>query len=329
LSLLKPVRLPALTLPENLLLAPLAGWTDAAFRSVCVQAGAALGYTEMVSAEGLARGGSKTWELLERADNERYWGVQLFGSDPRSAAAAVRLLAAREPSLIDLNCGCAVPKVLKAGGGAALLRVPQRIGELVRAMRQESGAPVTVKIRSGWDSSSLNYVEAAELACEAGAAAICLHPRTRAQGFSGRAEWAQIAELKRQLPVPVFGSGDVLTAEDALRLAAQTGCDAVLFARGALGNPFIFTQARRLFAGLPPAPAPSAPERLQMALRQLQLAVAFRGERRACRELRKHFAAYSRGLPGGSQLRARAVRAERAEDYERLVREYLASEGWG
>jgi nifR3 family TIM-barrel protein len=323
LSLLQAVALPKLTIPGNLFLAPMAGWTDAAFRALCVEQGAFLCFTEMVSAEGLARGGEPTWALLSRAENEQFWGVQLFGADPRALSAAVKLLAPLRPSLLDLNCGCSVPKVLKTGAGAALLRAPGRIGELVGAMRGESDAPVTVKIRSGWDASSLNYLEAAGEACRAGAAAVSLHPRTRAQGFTGRADWSQIARLKACLPVPVFGSGDVFSAADAFRLLRETGCDAVFLARGALGNPFLFAEARRLFAGQPPGPAPSPAERLRAALRQLDGAVRLYGETTACREMRKHFCAYTRGLPAGARLRSLAVAARRVADYRALAEEYL------
>jgi nifR3 family TIM-barrel protein len=323
LSLLAEVRLPNLTIPGNLFMAPMAGYTDAAFRALCVEQGAFLCFTEMVSAEGLARGGEPTWALLSRAENETHWGVQLFGSEPRALAAAASLLAPLRPSLLDLNCGCSVPKVLKAGAGASLLRSPERLAALVRAMRENSEAPVTVKIRSGWDSASLNYLQVAEAAVRAGAAAVGLHPRTRAQGFTGRADWTQIAELKRRLGAPVFGSGDVFSADDALRLARETGCDAVLLARGALGNPFLFAEARRLFAGLPPAPAPSPAERLQAALRQLSGAVRLYGESTACREMRKHFCAYTRGLPGGARLRSLAVAALTVADYQALAAEYL------
>ena len=323
MSLLQLVRLPNLTIPGNLFMAPMAGYTDAAFRTLCVEQGAFLCFTEMVSAEGLVRGGKPTWALLARAENEEFWGVQLFGSEPRALAAAVRLLAPLRPSLLDLNCGCSVPKVLKSGAGAALLRSPGRIGELVRAMRGQTDAPVTVKIRSGWDSSSLNYLEVAGEACRAGAAAVCLHPRTRVQGFTGRADWSQIANLKGRLEARVFGSGDVFSAADAARLARETGCDAVFFARGALGNPFLFSEARRLFAGLPPGPGPSPTERLQAALRQLAGAVRLYGEATACREMRKHFCAYTRGLPGGARLRGLAVAARQVADYQALAEEYL------
>jgi tRNA-dihydrouridine synthase B len=323
MSLLAEIRLPNLIIPGNLFMAPMAGYTDAAFRALCVEQGAFLCFTEMVSAEGLARGGEPTWALLARAENETLWGVQLFGSEPRALAAAVRLLAPLQPSLLDLNCGCSVPKVLKSGAGAALLRSPALVGQLVRAMRGQTGAPVTVKIRSGWDSASVNYLQVAEEACRAGAAAVCLHPRTRAQGFTGRADWTQIAELKRRLGAPVFGSGDVFSAADAARLARETGCDAVLFARGALGNPFLFAETRRLFAGLPPGPDPSPAERLQAALRQLAGAVRLYGEATACREMRKHFCAYTRGFPGGARLRSLAVAAQRVADYQALAAEYL------
>lgn len=322
-SILKPIELPGLRIPGNIFLAPMAGYTDAAFRSLCREQGAALAFTEMMSAEGLARGSRKTLELARRAENEELWGVQIFAGEPRSAAAAVRALEPLKPSLYDLNCGCSVPKVLKAGAGAALLRDPQRIREILRAMRGETDSPLSVKLRSGWDPDSLNYLQAAELAQEGGAALACLHPRTRSQGFSGSADWSHVAELKRSSSLPVFGSGDLFSAEQAAALMSRTGCDGVMFARGAIGNPFIFAQALALFRGQPPLPGPEAEVRLATALEQLARAVALHGELRACRQMRKHFCAYSRGIPGGAQLRGRAVRAERLEDYRHLVEDYL------
>ncbi len=321
--LLKPIELPGLHIPGNIFLAPMAGYTDAAFRSLCLEQGASLAFTEMMSAEGLARGSRKTLELARRAENEELWAVQIFASEPNSAAAAVRALEPLRPSLYDLNCGCSVPKVLKVGAGAALLRDPRRIREILQAMRGETGAPLSVKLRSGWDPDSLNYLEAAELAQEGGASLACLHPRTRSQGFSGTADWSHVARLKRHSSLTVFGSGDLFGAEQAAVLMDETGCDGVMFARGAIGNPFIFAQALALFRGLPPLPSPEAGVRLAAALEQLARAVALHGERRACRQMRKHFCAYSRGIPGGAQLRSRAVRAERLEDYRQLVEDFL------
>ena len=321
--LLKPIELPGLRIPGNIFLAPMAGYTDAAFRSLCLEQGASLAFTEMMSAEGLARGSRKTLELARRAENEVLWGVQIFASEPRSAAAAVHALELLGPSLYDLNCGCSVPKVLKVGAGAALLRDPQRIREILQAMRGETGAPLSVKLRSGWDPDSLTYLQAAELAQEGGASLACLHPRTRSQGFSGTADWSHVARLKRHSSLAVFGSGDLFSAEQAAVLMGETGCDGVMFARGAIGNPFVFAQALALFQGLPPLPSPEAGVRLAAALEQLARAAVLHGERRACRQMRKHFCAYSRGIPGGAQLRSRAVRAERLEDYRQLVEDYL------
>jgi nifR3 family TIM-barrel protein len=277
----------------------------------------------MLSAEALARGSSKTLQLARRAENERQWGVQLFAAGERSAAAAVRALERLRPSLYDLNCGCSVPKVLKTGAGAALLRNPERIRDILKAMRGETAAPLAVKLRSGWDPDSLNFLEAAALAYEGGADLICLHPRTRSQGFSGRADWSHIAELKQRSGLQVFGSGDLFSADDAVQMVNLTGCDGVMFARGAIGNPFIFAQTLALFSGRPVLPPPGPEERLALALEQLTRAVPIYGETRACRQMRKHFCYYCRGLPGGADLRAKAVRAETVEDYRRLVEQYL------
>jgi tRNA-dihydrouridine synthase len=190
-------------------------------------------------------------------------------------------------------------------------------------MRGETAAPVSVKIRSGWDRQSLNYVETVAKAIDGGAALICLHPRTRTQGFSGRADWSHLADLRRRVGVPVFGSGDLFSAEDAARMMIATGCDGVMLARGAIGDPFLFARTLRLFSGLPPEPPPSPEQRLTAALAQLSLSIALAGEDQACRKMRKHFSAYTKGIPGGSELRSRAIRAAREAEYRALVEEYL------
>jgi tRNA-dihydrouridine synthase B len=278
----------------------------------------------MVSAEGIVRDNAKTLELLRRDDNERLFAVQIFASEPRPAATAVQKLARYRPDLYDLNCGCSVAKVLKSGSGAALLRAPEKIGAIVKAMRGQTDSPVTVKLRSGWDQDSINYLSCAQAAERSGAAMVCLHPRTRSQGFSGRARVSELKELKTHCSVPVIGSGDLFSPADALRIFRETGCDALMFARGALGNPFIFAAAKSLLSGGDATPAPTpqtGPERLQTAVQQLRTAVRFKGETRACKEMRKHFCYYSKGLTGGAEFRARVVRAERVEDYLDLVSE--------
>ena len=323
------VRIGELDLPGNLFLAPVAGYSDAAFRSVCVDQGAALCFTEMVSAEALTRGHPKTKELLGRAENERRYAVQLFGSKPGVLAAAATQALAWSPAVIDLNCGCPVPKIVRSGAGSALLRRPELIRDIVRAIvaaLAEAGAdrlPVTVKIRSGWDSDGLNYLETAQAAVEGGALAITLHARTRAQGYGGRADWSQIAQLVRALPVPVFGSGDVFTAEDALRMLAQTGCAAVMIARGAMGNPFIFREIRALIDGAAAAP-PTVAERAATARRHLELSAGFLGEKTACVEFRKQFCSYSKGSPSGAQLRSEAVHASSLAEFERIFDRWVA-----
>jgi tRNA-dihydrouridine synthase B len=283
----------------------------------------------MVSAEGIARGSLKSFDLLQRGRQESIWGVQLFGSDPQSAAAAVRLLEPLEVSLFDLNCGCSVPKVLKSGSGSALLQDPERIRRLVRAMTAETRAPVSVKLRSGWSSESLNYRETAEAAVAGGASMVCLHPRTRRQGFSGAAQWGHIAVLKTMLSVPVIGSGDLFSPEDAVRMMRETGCDGVMFARGALGNPFVFAQTRALLRGETPVEVPDQ-VRLETALEQLRRSLCFKPEPVACREMRKHFSYYSRGIHRGAELRRRIVGAGSLQDYQDIIKAHLdRSDGIG
>jgi len=279
----------------------------------------------MVSAEGIVRNNAKTLELLQRADNERLFAVQIFASEPGVAARAVEKLTIFQPDLYDLNCGCSIAKVLKTGSGAALLRSPEKIGAIVKAMREQTDRPVSVKLRSGWDQGSINYLHCAETAERGGAAMVCLHPRTRSQGFSGRARVSELKELKARCSVPVIASGDLFTPEDALTVFRETGCDGIMFARGALGNPFIFKATKALLAGVDPGPLPVGPQRLETALRQLKAAARFKGEVRACKEMRKHFCYFSKGMSGGAEFRARAVRAERVDDYLNLVAKISAS----
>jgi nifR3 family TIM-barrel protein len=288
----------------------MAGFTDTAFRAVCLAHGAALCFTEMVSCEGIIRGNGKTLELLGRAAGESLLAVQLFTADPVVAAEAAERLKSFEPALIDLNCGCPVPKVVKSGAGAGLARDIRRLGSIVRALADHSDAPVTAKLRAGWDADSVNSNEAGRAAEDNGAAAVCLHPRTRAQGYSGRAAWDLIGRLKQHVSVPVFGSGDLFAPEDAARLLCETHCDGVMFARGALGNPFIFELTRHLLSTGHPAPDPSPYERLRVAQEHLRLAVQDKGERVGTKEMKKHLCAYTKGLPGATELRNLLVHAD-------------------
>jgi tRNA-dihydrouridine synthase B len=300
----------------------MAGYTDAAFRALCVAQGAALCYAEMVSAEAIHRGSDRSLALLDRFPGERYLGHQIFAASPEAAASAVRAIHRLAPTVIDLNCGCSVPKVLKSGCGAALLRDPALVGRLVQAMRDRTDLPVTVKLRLGWDERSITYLDCAREAVRAGAAAVALHPRTRSQGFSGTARWQELARLKEAVPVPVFGSGDLWSAADAIAMADETGVDAIMIARGSLGNPFIFAEIRATLEGQ--EFRVGARERLEAALQHLALEAEAKGEPVACREMRKHFVAYSRGMAGGAALRQAVVHASTIAEYRELVAEYLA-----
>jgi nifR3 family TIM-barrel protein len=323
MDLYRPVAIGSLALPGNLFLAPVAGYSDQAFRSICLDRGADFTCTEMVSAEALTRNRARTEPLLVRAENERRYAVQIFGADPVAMYRAALLLAPWRPDAVDINCGCPVPKVIKTGAGSALMRRPETLGRIVeavvRASREALGnAPVTVKLRSGWDAASLNYRDCARIAVEAGAALVCLHPRTRTQGYSGTSDWAHIADLASRLPVPVAGSGDLFSPEDAGRMFRETGCAAVMFARGALGNPFIFAATKALLGGEGwQEPAPQ--EKLETAFRQLNILARDRGERNACREMRKQFCAYTKGINGGAALRNRLIHADTIEEYRLII----------
>jgi len=223
--------------------------------------------------------------LLRRADNEKRYAIQLFGADPARIAQAAALLGPWHPAAVDINAGCPVPKVVRNGAGSALMRDPANLGRVVeaavRASREHLGAvPVTIKMRAGWDSESINYAECARIAAEAGAAMVSLHPRTRAQGYGGKSDWTCIADLVSRLAIPVAGSGDLYSPEDAQQMFRETGCAAVMFARGALGNPFIFPETRALLKQQPAGEAPTPAQRMDVALLHLERLAADLGELR-------------------------------------------------
>lgn len=324
-SLYHSVTLGTVRIPGNLFLAPMAGYSDVAFRIVAVREGADCTYTELISAEGVLRNSKNTLPLLTPSVEETYWGVQLFTSSPYAAAKAVeKILTITTPTLIDLNCGCPVPKVVHHGGGAALLKDPSLIYLIVKTMKESTSIPITVKIRSGWDAQSLNYLETADAAVMGGAAMVCLHPRTRVQGYGGKSDWSHLAKLKSVLTTPLFGSGDLFTPQDVVRMLETTRCDGVMIARGAVGNPFIFAQAKALLLGASPTPI-SPRKRLAVALQHLQLAISAWGEPVACRQMRKHFCSYVKGIEGSAAFRNKIVHAETREEYHRLVEDFIRS----
>jgi len=304
-------------------LAPVAGYSDCAFRTVCIEHGAAFTYTEMVSAEALVRGNDKTEILMNRAANEKVYAVQIFGGESETMAKAARIVLEKTScDCIDINCGCPVPKIIKTGAGSSLTRDPERLYTVVKAVVDavEHRVPVTVKIRSGWDSGSLTWKEAADAALRAGVSAITLHPRTRAQGYEGKADWTILKALVDLTAgrVPVFGSGDLFKPEDAAAMLEQTQCSAVMFARGAMGNPFIFSEAKQLLE-TGRYTETGTEERMRTGFRELSLLVQSIGEEHACREMRKRFCAYTKGIRGGAELRLQLVHASTADDYHRIL----------
>ncbi len=327
MSLYHSVQIGKLKLDGNLFLAPVAGYSDRAFRSVCVRGGASFCYTEMVSMEALTRGSDKTANLMRRAPNEKAYAVQIFGGNPEVMQKGARMvLQATNCELIDINCGCPVPKIIKSGAGSELTRNPQKLFQIASAVVQavEGKVPVTVKIRSGWDAQNLTWKEAADAAIQAGCAAITIHPRTRAQGYEGKADWNILADLVKFANdrVPIFGSGDAFTPEEAKRMLEETGCDAVMFARGAMGRPFIFRQTRQLLEAGACEPIPIR-ESIEAGFEELDLLAADIGEKGACLEMRKRFCAYSKGVPGVGELRRRIVQAETKADYRAAFSQIL------
>ena len=295
-------RIGSLLLDSPIILAPMAGITSLPYRLTMKAFGAALVFTEMVSANGLIRDGRKTFELLASCREEEPLGVQLFGDDPEILAQGAKLIS-EAGALLDINMGCPVKKVIRSGAGSALLKEPRRIGQILSAVRAVYPGPLTIKIRSGWDTDSLNFVEIGKIAENEGVDAITLHPRTRSQAFTGKANWQQIGELKAALKIPVFGSGDIYTAEDGLKMQELTNCDGLMIGRGAYGNPWLIRDILTLLKG-DQISAPTVAEKHQTAVRQLQLHREQFGDHKTIFEMRKHLCWYARGLPGASLFRA-------------------------
>ena len=321
-----PVKIGNVELKGNLFLAPVAGYSDAAFRSVCIENGACFTYTEMVSAEALVRKNLKTEILMRRACNEKAYSVQIFGGEPEIMSEAANIVLEKTHcEVIDINCGCPVPKIIKTGAGSALTRDPDRLFKVAEAVvKAAAGVPVTVKIRSGWESKQMTWREAAQAAIDAGVSAITIHPRTRAQGYEGHSDWGIMKELVELVAgrVPVFGSGDLFKPEDAKAMLEETGADAVMFARGAMGNPFIFRDATDLLTKGSYEPVPPE-ERVKTGFAELERLVAETSEQHACLEMRKRFAAYSKGISGGAALRARIVHAATVADYKDIFSQFI------
>lgn len=301
-------------------LAPMAGVTDMAYRQVCYGFGAAYTVTEMVSAKAVEFGDKKTAAIADIQGDKGPVFIQIFGDSPETMALAAGKVARLGPAGIDINMGCPVPKVAGNGAGSALLKDPRKCGEIVRAVKGAAGLPVTVKLRAGWDGTSINAVEVAKICEQAGADAICVHGRTRDQMYQGRADWGIIRQVKEAVSVPVIGNGDVTGAQSARNLLMETGCDMVMVGRGALGNPWVFRQINAyLTESCTILPGPGLAERLVAMRKHIGLAVEYKGEARAMREARKHVGWYLHGLRGAAEFRRRAGQLCTLADLDELI----------
>jgi len=310
-----------------LFLAPMAGVSEAPFRRLCRRFGADVVVSEFLSSEGLRRGNERTLEMAAFAPEERPIGIQLFGSDPAAMAeGAAVVTAVFAPDFVDINFGCPVKKVVKRNGGSGCLKDLGLVAAITRAVVDATRLPVTVKIRSGWDETLRDPVSIARTCEDAGATALTLHARTRAQLYSGRARWDEIAAVVRALRIPVVGNGDVETAEDVVRMREETGCAGVMIARGSFGNPWIFAAARALLDGFPAPAVPGAAERFAVALDHARLTLALEGDTpKTVIEFRKHLGWYMRGLPGAAALRDRLHHVNTLAEVEAIFARHLES----
>jgi len=320
----RPTASRPVTVDPPLVLGPMAGTTNRVFRLLCREGGAGLVCSEMVSINAIAQGNERTLRMIRTLEGERPVSIQLFGAEPAIMRAVVPTVVTAGADIIDINMGCAVPKVRRTDAGVALMADPERAVALTAAAVEAAHVPITVKLRAGLAEGDASHVELARRLQDAGVAAVALHARTAAQGFRGEADWAQIAVLVEALTVPVIGSGDVTEPEDAARMMRATGCAAVMIARGAWGRPWIFAQAAAALRGDPIPPNPPPAERLALALRHAQMLADECGERLAIHQMRAQLHHYVRALPGARSFRSRANAIATVAELRGLIDEYLA-----
>lgn len=299
-------------------MAPMAGFTDSAFRQLCRKYGAGLVVSEMISAKALCYGDKKTADLLKFCENERPIALQIFGSEPENCAAAAELLMPYKPDLIDINMGCPVPKIAGNGCGSALMKTPKLAGEIVSATAKAVPVPISVKIRVGWDKDSICAAEFAKILEDSGAALITVHGRTRDQFYTPPVNLDAIAEVKSAVKIPVIANGDIGNGEDMKKMIAYTGCDLVMVGRAALGNPFIFRELECLQSGKEYTP-PTFEERMNIIRNLCSLECDIKGERLAMLELRRHLPFFFKGIKGAAEIRKRCCSVNTAEELEQII----------
>lgn len=309
---------------NRVVLAPMAGVCNSAFRRIIKEMGAGLLYAEMVSDKALVYNNEKTKDMLYMTEDERPISQQIFGSDKESFVEAAKIIEeSMHPDIIDINMGCPVPKVaVRAQAGSALLKSPDKIYDIVKAVVEAVPIPVTVKIRSGWDDNHINAVEVAKVIEKAGASAICIHPRTRSQGYTGKADWNIIKQVKLAVHIPVIGNGDIKTAEDAKRMLEETYCDAVMIGRGALGNPWLLKQIEQLLDENKIIEPPTKLDKIEMCIKHLRLLEETKNEKVARLEIRNHIGWYFRGLPGANEIKNKVYQCLTIHDIMQVLIDY-------
>ncbi len=329
-SLYKDIVLPGTSFSGNIFLAPMAGWTDVAFRSICSEFGASACYSEMISCEALIRNSEKTEPLLMQNAEKQETVFQLFGSNPDSAYLSIKKIAKVRPLplMIDFNCGCPVPKVTKTGAGSALMNDIPNLTQIIKSLKkgleeEDLSIPISIKIRSGWDAQNRNYIDVAKSAEDAGIDLIGIHPRTKKQGYSGNADYEVIAKLKKAVDIPVIGSGDLYSPEDIKNMLQTTNCDGVMVARGAVGNPQIFRQTKELLLENSIKTKLSDYDRLILAMKQYSLTANLLGDNYASKEMKKHLCSYTKGIQNGKVLRNELVHCKEKSEFEEKIENFI------
>lgn len=310
---------------NRVVLAPMAGVCNSAFRKIIKEMGCGLLYAEMVSDKAIVYDNEKTKEMLYMTEEERPIAQQIFGSDKESFVSAAKIIEKEmKPDIIDINMGCPVPKVaLRAQAGSALLKNPEKVYEIVKAVVESVNIPVTVKIRSGWDNNSINAVEISKMCEKAGASAITIHGRTRSQGYSGKADWNIIKQVKENISIPVIGNGDILNCYDAKKMLDETGCDAVMIGRGTLGNPYLIKQVVEYLDNGIILEDQTPVEKMRLCLKHFNYLLKIKPEKVAVLEMRTHGAWYLKGLPGGVSVKRKLYEIDTKEEFVSIINDYI------